>query len=116
MADLLDGRREADRDRGARAPCLCPGQELPIGPIPVSLPVRVGLEYPAHPPLPHRCLPPRTPPAAKGKRRNLPDPVDKAVATSSAGAAQTGSGKICHLRSDHLGPVAPRIELDDLLA
>src|SRR4051812_17244402 len=66
MTILLWRRHGAGRDHGAALWCLGPGHELLIGPVPAPLPVRVGLQSPTHLPLPHRCLPPQTPPAGKG--------------------------------------------------
>src|SRR3954471_20880589 len=73
-------RFAAGRDHGAALWCLGPGHELLIGPVPTPLPVRVGLQSPTHLPLPHRCLPPQTPPAGKG---NSPE----AAHASGAGSA-----------------------------
>jgi hypothetical protein len=102
MTDLLGGRLEVGRIRGTRPWRLCPRQKLLINSVPVSLPVRVGLEYPAYVPFPHRCLLPQTPPAARDKLLNRPDASVTEAVTNSAGADRSGSGRICHLRSDHL--------------
>src|SRR6476469_4974267 len=46
MADLLSQRLGADRCGGAAVRQLCPRQELLIGPVPLSLPSRVGQTCP----------------------------------------------------------------------
>src|SRR5215213_7687203 len=106
MADLLSRRLGADRDRGAAFCWLCPRQKLLIGPVPLSLPGRIGLKCPVHPPVPHRCLPPQSDPAADNTLRDGSGGRAKATATNSTASARSGSGRICHLCSDHLDPVS----------
>src|SRR5690348_17326226 len=103
MADLPSRRRGADRCGGATVRRLCPCQELLIGPVPRSLPGRMGLKCPAYPPVPHRCLPPQPDPAARNTLRGGSGGPARAAATNSTASAQSGSGRICHLRSHHLG-------------
>src|SRR6478672_3074038 len=102
MADLLSQRLGADRCGSAAVRRLCPRQELLIGPVPLSLPSRVGQTCPAHPPVPHRCLPPHPDPAARNTLRGGFGGRARAAATNSTAGARSGSGRICHLRSDHL--------------
>src|SRR3954451_6112305 len=83
MTILLWRRHGAGRDHGAALWCLGPGHELLIGPVPAPLPVRVGLQSLTHLPLPHRCLPPQTPPAGKG---NSPEAAHASGATPQSGA------------------------------
>jgi hypothetical protein len=49
----------------------------------MALPVRVGLQHPAHLPFRHRYLPPQTPPARKGNLPELLDASGAGIATSS---------------------------------
>src|SRR5689334_4762159 len=102
MTDLLSRRRGADRYGGAAVRRVCPCQELLIGPVPRSLPGRMGLKCPAYPPVPHRCLPPQPDPAARNTLRGGSGGPARAAATNSTARAQSGSGRICHLRSHHL--------------
>src|SRR3954471_10877331 len=94
MADLLLRRLWVDRYRAAAVRRLCPCQELLIDPVPLSLPGRMGLNCPAHPPVPHRCLPPQPDPAAGSTLQNGSGGRATAGATSSTASAQSGSGRI----------------------
>src|SRR3954470_4010462 len=106
MTDLLSRRFGADRCGGAAVRWLCPCQKLLIGSVPLSLPGRMGLKCPAYPPVPHRCLPPQPNPAARNTLRDGFGGRARAAATSSTAGVRSGSGRICHLRSDHLDPFA----------
>src|SRR5947209_11511950 len=96
MTDFLSRRLGVDRDHGAAVCWLCPCQELLIGPVPLSLPGRMGLKCPAYPPVPHRCLPPPPDPAARNTLRDGSGGRATAGATNSTASVRSGSGRICH--------------------